>query len=133
MSRAKRILAWTTIVGAACAGLLLISNGLLNWRAEARFQATVKPELSYYYLALEIAEARLGMEITIDAEYWEQIADMSLSEFVAWAKSIAASANLRCYRKHPRGPKLPPPKRTSGKRRAHVSTHRILEARKLLA
>jgi hypothetical protein len=95
--------------------------------------ATVKPELSYYYLALEIAEARLGMEITIDAEYWEQIADMSLSEFVAWAKSIAASANLRCYRKHPRGPKLPPPKRTSGKRRAHVSTHRILEARKLLA
>jgi hypothetical protein len=41
MSRAKRILAWTTIVGAACAGLLLISNGLLNWRAEARFQAKI--------------------------------------------------------------------------------------------
>jgi hypothetical protein len=41
MSRAKRILAWTTIVGAACAALLLISNLLLNRRAEARFQAKI--------------------------------------------------------------------------------------------
>ena len=92
-----------------------------------------KPELSYYYLALEIAEARLGMEITIDDAYWRQCAKRPLSEFVSWVKSIANDANLRRYRKHPRGPKRPPPKRASGKQRPHVSTHRILETRKLLA
>lgn len=92
--------------------------------------ASDKPELSYYYLALEIAEARLGMEITIDHAYWKQCAELSLSEFVSWVKSIARTANLRRYRKHPRGPKRPPPRRASGKRRPHVSTHRILEHRK---
>jgi hypothetical protein len=85
-----------------------------------------QPELSYYYLALEIAEARSGMEITIDPAYWKQCAAMSVSEFVSWARSIAQHANLRRYRKHPRGPKRPPPTRASGKKRAHVSTHRIL-------
>jgi hypothetical protein len=95
--------------------------------------ASAKPELSYYYLALEIAEARLGMEITIDAAYWKQRAERPLSEFVAWVQSIAAGANLQRYRKHRRGPKRPPPKRTSGKRRPQVSTHRIIEERKVLA
>jgi hypothetical protein len=92
-----------------------------------------KPELSYYYLALEIAEARLGMAITIDDAYWKRLAQLSLSEFVSWVKSTAKGANLRRYRKHVRGPKRPPPKRKSGKRRPHVSTHRILENRKQLA
>jgi hypothetical protein len=92
-----------------------------------------KPELSYYYLALEIAEARLGMEITIEDAYWKGCAELSLSEFISWVKSIAHAANLRRYRKHPRGPKRPPPKRASGKQRPHVSTHRILENRKMLA
>ena len=92
-----------------------------------------KPELSYYYLALEIAEARLGMEITIASSYWQGCAESSLAEFVAWVKSIARTANLRRYRRHARGPKRPPPKRASGRRRPHVSSHRILEARQMLA
>jgi len=95
--------------------------------------ASDKPELSYYYLALEIAEARLGMEITIDTAYWRQCAELPLSKYVSWIRAIARRANLRRYRKHRRGPKRPPPKRASGKRRAHVSTHRILENRKQLA
>jgi hypothetical protein len=95
--------------------------------------ASAKPELSYYYLALEIAAARLGMEITIDAAYWKQLAEMPLSQFVSWVKSIAAGADLQRYRKHRRGPKRPPPKRTSGKRRPHVITHRTIQRRKVLA
>lgn len=91
------------------------------------------PALSYYYLALEIAETRLGIEIAIDDAYWKHCAELPLSKFILWIKSIAKPANLRPYRKHPRGPKRPPPKRASGKKRAHVSTHRILEKRKLLA
>jgi Transposase DDE domain len=95
--------------------------------------ASDKPDLSYYYLALEIAEARLGMEITIASSYWKQCETMSLSEFVAWLQRIARTANLRKYRRHARGPKRPPPKRASGKKRAHVSSHRILEERQMLA
>lgn len=88
-----------------------------------------KPELSYYYLALEIAEAQLGLEIMVDRRYWKRCAALPLDDFVAWIQSVARHAQLRRYRKHPRGPKRPPPKRTSGKKRAHVSTHRILVAR----
>lgn len=87
------------------------------------------PQVSYYYLALEIVEAHLGIEIAIEKSYWKRYARMPLAEYVAFLKSVARHANLRRYRKHPRGPKRPPPKRTSGKRRAHVSSYRILEAR----
>ncbi len=88
-----------------------------------------KPLISHYYLSLEIAEARLGIDIMVDAGYWTRFAMMSLREFVAFAQGIAKGANLRRYRKHPRGPKRPPPKRSSGKRRKHVSTYRLLECR----
>jgi hypothetical protein len=94
--------------------------------------AADKPELSYYYMALEIAEARLGMEITIAESYWKKCAKWSLSEFLAWAALIARYADLQRYRKHRRGPKRPPPRRVSGKGRAHVSTHRILQNRNVL-
>lgn len=92
-----------------------------------------KPALSYYYLALEVATTRKGIEIVIDRSYWKRFGSMSSTEFVSWIKSIAEHANLQRYRSHPRSPKRPPPKRASGKRRAHVSTHRILQERKLLA
>jgi hypothetical protein len=95
--------------------------------------AATKPDLSYYYLALEIAETRLGMDIVIAADHWERYATMPLTQFVAWIQSTAARADLRRYRKHRRSPKRPQPKRTSGKRRAHVSAHRILQDRKPLA
>jgi hypothetical protein len=114
-----------------CLGLVLFNVISALKTLLAKFAtASDKPQLSYYYLALEIAEARFGMEVMIDGHYWKTYARMSVSEFVSWAKSIAQSANLRRYRKHVRGPKRPPPKRASGKRRAHVSTHRILQARK---
>ena len=113
-----------------CLGLVLfniisaLKTLLLNFST-----ARHKPELSYYYLAVESAVARLGMQITIDDAYWNQLAALSLSKFISWVKSIAKAASLQRYRKHPRGPKRPPPRRASGKRRPHVSTHRILELR----
>ena len=91
--------------------------------------AAEKPQLSYYYLALEIAHARLGMDVLLDVVDWNYYAQISRLQFVAFAESVARNANLRKYRKHPRGPKRPPLRRLSGKGRAHVSTHRILEAR----
>ena len=92
--------------------------------------AAAKPSISYYYLALEIAETRWGLEVLVDANYWECLAAMTRETFLAFARSIARHANLQRYRKHSRGEKRPPPKRLSGKNRAHVSSHRIIESRK---
>lgn len=114
-----------------CLGLVLFNIlSCIKSMLEKHSRGKNSVDVSYYYLALEIAEARRGMEITIDQAHWNQYAQMSLAEFVAWVKSICKDAQTRSYRKHPRGPKRPPPRRTSGKRKAHVSTHRILQARK---
>lgn len=117
-----------------CLALMLFNIlGALKTLLTKYSKGSGKPALSYYYLALEIATTRKGMDIVIDGSHWERIAAMSASEFISWVKSVARHANLEQYRSHPRGPKRPPPNRTSGKRRAHVSTHRILEQRKSLA
>lgn len=87
-------------------------------------------ELSYFYLAAEIAGAMRGLEIAVEPSFWCGRAAMPPGEFLAWAESVAARANLGHYRKHPRKPKKPPPTRTSGKNRAHMSSHRILQDRK---
>lgn len=82
--------------------------------------------LSYYYLALEIGEARLGLEIATQPADWQRYAKMSLPEFIAWVRSIARSVNLNRYRKHTRGPKHPPPRRKTRNRSTHISTHKLL-------
>jgi hypothetical protein len=117
-----------------CLGLVLFNILSALKSLLSRFGTVAEQEeLSYFYLALEIAETRRGMEITIDPAYWRQRAELPLRQFVSWIRSIALRANLRRYRKHLRGPKRPPPKRASGKGKAHVSTHRILKDRKQLA
>jgi hypothetical protein len=89
----------------------------------------VRPLLSYYYMAAEVAEARLGMELTIGSKYWEHVSTMPLREFLMWVKALIRHVDWERYRAQPRDPKRPPPKRTSGKRRAHVSPQKILEKR----
>lgn len=86
-------------------------------------------DISYYYLAHEIAECQAGLKITIDDEHWRTYAELSLAQYTKFLKHVARRATLRRYRKHKRGPKRPPPKRASGRGRSHVSTQRILNAR----
>ena len=88
-----------------------------------------KVELSYYYLAQEISECHVGLKIAINDDHWKIYSKLTLAEFVTFFNKVAAGANLKRYRKHKRGPKKVPPKRESGKKRAHVSTQRILLAR----
>jgi hypothetical protein len=88
------------------------------------------PTLSHYYLASEIAETAKGLQIAIDPVHWDQYAQMTVRQYLAFVKRVAERANLRKYKKNVRGPKRPPPKRKSGKGRSHVSTQRILLARK---
>jgi hypothetical protein len=89
-----------------------------------------EPTLSHYYLASEIAETSKGLQIAIAPSHWEQYARMTVRQYLAFVKRVAARADLGKYKKYVRGPKKPPPKRQSGKGKAHVSTHRLLRARK---
>jgi hypothetical protein len=55
---------------------------------------------------------------------------MTTSELLSVLKALSAKIRLSALRKHPRGPKKPAPKRISNKRHPHVSTAKILAARK---
>ena len=50
--------------------------------------------------------------------------------FAALLRHLASKVRLSEYRKHPRGPKKPRPKRRSARNRPHVATARLLDQRK---
>ena len=95
-------------------------------KAEAK-----REDLSGYYLAGELAAAYHGMMIAVPAEEWTRhFASLSPAELARLLKTMAAKVRPDRFRKNIRGPKKPRPKRTSAKRRPHVSTARILAERK---
>lgn len=90
----------------------------------------IEKNVSGYYVANEIEGVYLGMMIVVANNEWIVFRDMSPSELVRLLKSLARKVKLSKYQKHPRGPKKPPPKRVAMKNKPHVSTARILAARK---
>lgn len=86
-------------------------------------------ELSGYYLALEVKQVHDGMMIALPLACWEQIARMDIRELARLLKKIAAHVDLERYRKSPRGPKKPPPKKDRYQNGGHVSTHKLLTER----
>jgi hypothetical protein len=100
--------------------------------ALAKAQATTAAEkeqaeegLSSYYLANEVATTTKGMLIAVPEKSWQSLLRMSLKTFAAWLGKVASGANLRTYRKSPRGPKKPTTVRRT-QRGAHRSTARLL-------
>lgn len=87
-------------------------------------------KLSGYCMAEEISATYRGMLIAIPDENWSVFRHMTNSELLFVFKELSAKVNLSALRKHPRGPKKPAPKRISSKKRPHVSTAKILAARK---
>lgn len=88
-------------------------------------------ELSGYYLAEEIAATYWGMMIAIKPSHWTKaFAQLTAAELAELLKQLASKVDVRRFKKHKRGPKKPPPKRTGGLREKHVSTARLLEQRK---
>ena len=87
--------------------------------------------ISGYYLAGELAAAYHGMMIAVPpAEWTRHFASLTPAELARILKTLAAKVRPDRFRKNVRGPKKPPPKRTSAKRHPHVSTARILAQRK---
>jgi IS4 transposase len=90
----------------------------------------IDQEVSGYYIANEIAETYRGLNIAIPEPHWRVFVSMSAAEFASTLQQLASKVHLRAFRKHPRGPKKPPPKRYSSAQQPHVSTARLLLARK---
>lgn len=89
----------------------------------------IEQEVSGYYVANELSGVYLGMMIAIPDKYWHVFGRMQSQEFVHVLRSLALNVKLRKYKKHPRGPKKPVPKRTYDKKHPHVSTFRLIAAR----
>jgi hypothetical protein len=84
-------------------------------------------ELSGYYLALEVQQVHEGMMIALPPTCWVEIARLKTPAFARMLQTIAAHADLEQYRKSPRGPKKPPPKKSRYRNGGHVSTYKLLK------
>ena len=84
-------------------------------------------EVSGYYLSGEIARTQEGMEIAIEPDEWAIFQTMKERVFIDVLLKMSRNIILEKYKKHRRGPKKKPPKRTSSKNQPHVSTARLLK------
>jgi hypothetical protein len=92
--------------------------------------AVIDEQVSAYYLADEIAGTYRGMMIAIPEDEWSVFHELRPRVMGRALQGLARNVRLSAYRKHPRGPKKPRPKRASGAKIKHVSTARLLEERK---
>jgi IS4 transposase len=92
--------------------------------------AAVTETVSGYYIALEVRQAADGLGVAIPAGEWVGFGTATAAAMAAWLGTAAAGVDLRRYRKHPRGPKKPPPEKAAYQNGGHVSTERLLRQRK---
>lgn len=88
-------------------------------------------QVSEYYLTeLIIADWR-ALNIFASPEDWtDKFAHASARTIASALKRAAQHVDMQRIRKTTRGPKKPPPRRIANKRQPHVSTYRILKARR---
>jgi hypothetical protein len=90
----------------------------------------IESGFSLFYLAEETSSIYQGMLIALPAKSWKKtFGAMTLAELTKQLQTLAKKVDLKRFRKHPRGPKKPPPKRTSGNRGNHVATSKLIAMR----
>jgi len=87
-------------------------------------------QVSGFYLADEVAGTHRGMMIAIPKDEWVVFHGMSPQEISPIPKVLARAVRLSEFRKQPRGPKKPRPKRQSGAKVKHVATAKLLKKEK---
>jgi Transposase DDE domain len=90
----------------------------------------VEAEVSGYYLALEMTRVYGGMMIAIPGEYWQVFRELETAGMARLLRELAGRMNRAKYRKHPRKPKKPSPKRSYDPEHPHVATSELLAQRK---
>jgi hypothetical protein len=91
----------------------------------------VEQDLSRYFVAEEIGQVYRGMMVALPPEEWTCLRDMSFEEYVGLMKRLARGVDFERYPKSRRGPKKERPKRHNDPKHPHVSTAKILLARRL--
>jgi IS4 transposase len=101
---------------------------------KAALQAAHGPEtaahLSNYALADELEGTERGMHIAIPTPQWRVFRKLSDAEFVLVLLALARAVNMRRFRKVATRPRKKQPERLDQPSSTHVSTARILAARK---
>jgi IS4 transposase len=108
---------------------LVAYNVLATVRAALRSEhgrAAVEAGVSNYHLANEVATTYEGMMIALPPSEWAPLGRLSPAESAEFLREVASQAWLAKYPRTVRGPKKPPPRRTSGRTNHHVSTARLL-------
>jgi IS4 transposase len=113
----------------SCAVVAYNLLGVVKGAVRAVHGQAKAEELSGYYLADEIAGTRRGMLIAIPEEAWSIFAGMTAAQLAEVLRVLASKIRLEAFRRHRRGPKKPPVKRTYDKDHPHVSTAKLLEQR----
>jgi hypothetical protein len=121
------------------AALFVFALALVAYNSLAVIQAVIAKgrgrefaqQMSYYYMALEIAETTDGMLVALPLEKWIKASRTTLKKFNLQLLKIAANIDLSIYQKSTRGPKKSKPKKKHLKNKVHVSTAKILAQRKL--
>lgn len=109
----------------ALAAYNVLSTVLAALRAKFG-EKKVTQEVSLYYVANEVRAMLPGLQLVLDPEDWDIYAKMSPQQFADQMLSWASHVRLPKYKRHPRGPKKPVPKRTRYAKKTHVSTARLL-------
>ena len=86
----------------------------------------VEQEVSWFYVANEVRVTHGGMDVALDDEVWEPFRRMPANELAAKLKEYASNVRLSAFKRRPRGPKKPAPRRMMYPGMPHVSTARLL-------
>jgi hypothetical protein len=119
--------------GAALLGFAIAVNtynvlSVVKWAIEAEHQKEIaREELSGYYLASIVSADYGGMMIALPETDWTaRYAQLTPPGLVRELRRCARHVTPETYRKTTRGPKRPPPKRSSGHKIRHVSTAQLI-------
>ena len=87
-------------------------------------------EVSGYYLALELRQTSPGMMVAIPPRHWKVFGRLPPAKLAGILRMLIRQVDLSRYRRHPRGPKKPPPKKGRYRNGRHVATAKLLARRK---
>ncbi len=93
-------------------------------------QEKIDNEVSSYYLAEELGATYRGMMIAIPPPEWQFFQDLSRPRLAELLVELAQNIRLSAFRKHRRGPKKPRSKPKYDPKRPHVSTAKLISARR---
>lgn len=90
----------------------------------------VREEVSGFHIAADVSLDYPGMDVAIPDEMWDRFEEMTAKQFGSWLVGTARNVDMRNIKKAKRGPKKPRPKPVFDPNHPHVSTARLLAAKR---